>query len=168
MINGGGSYAKFNAGGIEQGTNGNFVAHAAKHSLPGPKNMDVAIAMPPQAELDGHGALNLGSHATASGRGSAGQPYKLYKNDALLEHGEFDEDGNLKFKHELDSQAQYHLELPNGQRYAIEPDEQLEPHKISSAVGYHGYDNPGGSLNEDHAPREKDRLLANPAMRDQE
>ena len=39
VINGGGSYAKFSAGGIEQGTSGNFVAHAAKHSLPGPNSI---------------------------------------------------------------------------------------------------------------------------------
>ncbi len=168
VINGGGSYAKFSAGGIEQGTNGSFVAHAAKHSLPGPKNMDVAAAMPPQAELNGKGALNLGSHAAVGGRGSAGQPYKLYKNDALLERGEFDKDGNLKFKHELDSQAKYHLELSGGQRYALEPDEQLEHHKISAAIGHHGYVNSGGSLSEDHPPQEGDRVLANPAMRDEE
>ncbi|MEM4990625.1 DUF2345 domain-containing protein, partial [Collimonas sp. H4R21] len=41
VINGGGSYVKFNAGGIEKGTNGNYVAHAASHSLPGPQSMGV-------------------------------------------------------------------------------------------------------------------------------
>ena len=43
VINGGGSYMKLNAGGIETGTNGNFVSHAAKHSLIGPKNIPVSI-----------------------------------------------------------------------------------------------------------------------------
>ncbi|WP_442783153.1 type VI secretion system Vgr family protein [Collimonas fungivorans] len=43
VINGGGSYVKFNAGGIEHGTNGIFVAHAATHSLPGPKNRSVDL-----------------------------------------------------------------------------------------------------------------------------
>jgi type VI secretion system secreted protein VgrG len=41
VINGGGSYAKFNATGIEHGTNGAYVAHAAMHSLPGEKNLPV-------------------------------------------------------------------------------------------------------------------------------
>ncbi len=45
VINGGGSYAKFAAGQIEFGTNGNFVAHAATHSLPGAKSMSVAASM---------------------------------------------------------------------------------------------------------------------------
>jgi type VI secretion system secreted protein VgrG len=41
VINGGGSYAKFNSGGIEQGTTGTFVAHASRHSLPGPNSISV-------------------------------------------------------------------------------------------------------------------------------
>ncbi|MGB7193779.1 MAG: DUF2345 domain-containing protein, partial [Collimonas pratensis] len=40
LINGGGSYAKLNASGIEHGTNGTYLAHAATHAFPGPKNMD--------------------------------------------------------------------------------------------------------------------------------
>jgi len=39
VINGGGSYASFNAGGIELGTNGTFIAQAATHSFVGPKNL---------------------------------------------------------------------------------------------------------------------------------
>ncbi|MCS0632644.1 type VI secretion system tip protein VgrG [Telluria mixta] len=39
LINGGGSYAKFGAGGIEHGTSGTFVAHAASHHLDPAKNM---------------------------------------------------------------------------------------------------------------------------------
>jgi type VI secretion system secreted protein VgrG len=43
VINGGGSYAKFSASGIEYGTNGGFVAHAATHSFVGAKNMDANV-----------------------------------------------------------------------------------------------------------------------------
>jgi type VI secretion system secreted protein VgrG len=39
VINGGGSYAKFGAGGIEHGTSGTFVAHAASHHFDPAKNM---------------------------------------------------------------------------------------------------------------------------------
>jgi type VI secretion system secreted protein VgrG len=39
VINGGGSYAKFSAGGIELGTNGTFVAHAASHDFVPAKSM---------------------------------------------------------------------------------------------------------------------------------
>ena len=39
VINGGGSYAKFGAGGIEHGTSGTFVVHAASHHFDPAKNM---------------------------------------------------------------------------------------------------------------------------------
>jgi len=41
QISGGGSYVKFNKGGIEHGTDGAFVAHAATHSFVGPRSIDV-------------------------------------------------------------------------------------------------------------------------------
>jgi type VI secretion system secreted protein VgrG len=48
VVNGGGSYTKYNAAGIEHGTNGAYVAHAAVHSLPGPKSLPVALPPMPQ------------------------------------------------------------------------------------------------------------------------
>ncbi|NKI69715.1 type VI secretion system tip protein VgrG [Collimonas pratensis] len=39
VINGGGSYVKHNAGGIEYGTNGRHVVHAASRSWPGPQSL---------------------------------------------------------------------------------------------------------------------------------
>lgn len=41
VINGGGSYVKFSAAGIEHGTNGSFVAHAASHHFDPAKSMAV-------------------------------------------------------------------------------------------------------------------------------
>jgi type VI secretion system secreted protein VgrG len=43
VINGGGSYGKFSAGGIEFGTNGTHTFHAANHSLVGAKNMPAEL-----------------------------------------------------------------------------------------------------------------------------
>lgn len=40
QIGGGGSYVRFNKGGIEHGTDGAFVAHAATHSFIGPRDID--------------------------------------------------------------------------------------------------------------------------------
>lgn len=52
LINGGGSYIRINAGGIEHGTNGSWKAHAGSHGLPGPKTL--AQSMPPMPQgLDG-------------------------------------------------------------------------------------------------------------------
>lgn len=164
VINGGGSYAKFSGGGIELGTSGNLVSHAAKHILTGPKTMDMANMQPSQEELDGAGTLHLNSHPAAGGRANGGMPYKLFKDGALTEQGTLDDNGNMTFKHDLDSESEYHLELPNGTRFAIPPNSHEEQHEISSGIGYHGYKNEGGSLNDEHASLEQSRLLSNPAM----
>jgi type VI secretion system secreted protein VgrG len=57
VINGGGSYAKFSASGIECGTNGTFVAHAAKHSFVDAKTMDANVLVPSQGGHDPKGTF---------------------------------------------------------------------------------------------------------------
>jgi type VI secretion system secreted protein VgrG len=162
-INGGGSYVKFSSGSIEFGTSGKFISHAAKHSFVGPKTMDMANAQPPQQDLNGAGTFHLNSHPAAGGRANAGLPYKLYKNDTLKEEGTFDDNGNMTFQHDLEEESEYHLELPNGNRFAISPNTHDEQHEISSGIGYHGYTNEGGSVTEEHASLEQSRQLSNPA-----
>jgi type VI secretion system secreted protein VgrG len=163
IINGGGSYAKFTQGGIEFGTSGNIVSHAAKHRFIGPKTMDMAEVQPSEQELDGAGTFHLNSHPAAGGRSNAGLPYKLYKDGALAEQGSFDDDGNMTFEHDLEEDSEYQLELPNGNRFEIAANPHEEQHEISSSIGYHGYVNDGGSLTEEHASLEQSRQLSNPA-----
>jgi type VI secretion system secreted protein VgrG len=43
LIIGGGSYSKWNGGGIEHGTNGAWVEHAAAHLMPGPKSKGTSL-----------------------------------------------------------------------------------------------------------------------------
>jgi len=166
VINGGGSYAKFASGSIEMGTSGPFVAHAAKHSLPPAKSVDMAMTMPPIADVvgKGHGVLHLGTHSAAAGKVGIGLPYKLYKDGAVIDQGQLDDQGNVSFKHELDAAAKYELELANGQRFDIDAGSHEEQHEMSAAMGFHGYENSGGSLSEHYSPLEKDRLLANPIL----
>ncbi|MFC5548434.1 type VI secretion system Vgr family protein [Massilia aerilata] len=168
VINGGGSYAKFTAGGIEHGTNGTFVSHAAHHSLVDAKNMEMAIAMPPVTEVmrKGRAALYIGSHAEAAGRISAGLPFKLFKDGALVEQGQVDDKGNIRFAHELDAAAGYKVEFPTGQSFDIAPSNYAEQHEINAGVGYHGYENPGGFLSEDAVSLDQDRIDANPRSSD--
>jgi type VI secretion system secreted protein VgrG len=165
VINGGGSYARFAASGIELGTSGTFVAHAASHSLPTAKNMDMALNIPPVADVAPHGKgmVHLGTHAAAAGIGRAGLSYKLYKDDAVLEEGQVDARGNITFKHDLDSNAKYALELPNGQRFAVNPSPYEAQHELSAGMGFHGYANAGGSLSEHHSDLQEDRVMADPS-----
>ena len=164
VINGGGSYAKFTAGGIEHGTNGTFVAHAAHHSFVDGKNMEMAIKMPPVADVlrKGRAVLHLGSHAQTAGRASAGMPFKLLKDGALVEQGHIDDKGNIQFAHELDAAAEYKVELPTGQSFDIAASAYSEQHEQNAGVGYHGYENPGGALTDDEQSLDQDRIEANP------
>lgn len=57
VINGGGSYANFSAGGIELGTNGSFVVHAASDDFNSPKNMDAKLVIPTHGGFDNEGAF---------------------------------------------------------------------------------------------------------------
>jgi len=57
VINGGGSYAKFSANGIEHGTKGTFVAHAATHSFVDAKSMDANVLIPSQGGHDPKGTF---------------------------------------------------------------------------------------------------------------
>ena len=163
VINGGGSYVKFAAGGIEHGTNGTFVAHAASHSFVNAKNIDMAVNMPPIADVlrKGRAALHIGSHAETAGRTSAGLPFKLFKEGALIEQGQIDDKGNIQFAHELDASANYKVELPTGQSFDIAASAYAEQHEINAGVGYHGYENPGGLLSEDEVSLHQDRIDAN-------
>jgi len=164
VINGGGSYVKFAAGGIEHGTSGTFVAHAAHHSLVNAKNAEMAVNMPPVANVlrKGRAALHIGSHAETAGRTSAGLPFKLFKDGAIVEQGQIDDKGNIQFAHELDATAEYKVELPTGQSFDIAAGDYAEQHEINAGVGYHGYENPGGLLSEDEVSLNQDRIDANP------
>lgn len=164
VINGGGSYVKFAAGGIEHGTNGTFVAHAAHHSLVNAKNMDMAVSMPPVADVlrKGRAVLHLGSHAETAGRASAGMPFKLLKDGALVDQGHIDDKGNIQFAHELDATSAYKVELPTGQSFDIVASAYTEQHEQNAGVGYHGYENPGGALTDDEQSLDQDRIEANP------
>jgi len=57
VINGGGSYVKFSASGIEHGTNGTFVAHATTHSFVDAKSIDANVLIPSQGGHDPKGTF---------------------------------------------------------------------------------------------------------------
>ena len=120
---GGGSYTIHNAGGIEHGTNGTFVAHAASHSFVGPKNM------PPQSMADKTlkpkpEQLHYKMQSHLNGRPYANVPYALFKGDAKVEDGVSDEFGRVAIDHEPGT-PKYTIKLPSGEEFAVMASEQL-------------------------------------------
>jgi type VI secretion system secreted protein VgrG len=96
MLNGGGSYFKLSAGGIEGGTQGQHRVFAAQHSWVGPKNA-------PTTPLHGEAHLKdtltsrsfvLRSHPE-NGRPMAIEPYTLYRDGAQIGRGVTDAQGRI-------------------------------------------------------------------------
>jgi type VI secretion system secreted protein VgrG len=65
LINGGSSYTRWNANGIEHGTNGLWRAHAASHSLMGPASLPVKPHSESDCKLREGGASNEGAGSLA-------------------------------------------------------------------------------------------------------
>ncbi|MFM7024978.1 MAG: type VI secretion system Vgr family protein [Limnohabitans sp.] len=91
VVNGGGSYRRWSASGIESGTSGSHTTHAAIHSLDGPKRLPVASGLAPLDE-----AFIL-KHETT------GQPlgltrYRFRRPDGQYEYGMTDKDGHTHLK----------------------------------------------------------------------
>ena len=115
LMNGGGSYRRWSASGIEEGTSGSWTAHAAGHDLNGPANAPVPkvelTAMPDQPkqglrlQLDHLPDLPMGL--------LAGQPYTLIKNGQTQGGGAVDAQGCIDIE-DHQSGDQYQIKLFNG------------------------------------------------------
>jgi len=130
VINGGGSYVKYNAAGIEHGTNGNFVAHAATHSLPGPANLPTP-KLPVPVKLPEQMVFNL--HTLAGQTHVTPEPYQLYRDGALIEHGVTDEWGRIVVKNHVPTSA-YEVKLSEGSSLTlpVNPENKEEQQRISN------------------------------------
>ncbi|SFD17695.1 type VI secretion system Vgr family protein, partial [Collimonas sp. OK412] len=97
VINGGGSYVKYNAVGIEHGTNGNYVVHAASHSLPGPKNMSVPDQHSNISDLSTKRDLHL-EYVDADGSPLQHDPIQSHLWDGQQENSTLDGTGKTILK----------------------------------------------------------------------
>jgi type VI secretion system secreted protein VgrG len=125
MINGGGSYAKYNAAGIEHGTNGIFVAHAATHSLPGPANKPLPKLPEPPPPLKDNLVFSLSHVPTSATSMYANHPYTLYKNGAEVEKNVADAWGRVNIK-DIKPGDYYDVKLPNGSVFKVPTLEQFD------------------------------------------
>ncbi|SMC30010.1 Uncharacterized conserved protein, DUF2345 family, partial [Andreprevotia lacus DSM 23236] len=90
LLNGAGSYIKLNAGGIEHGTKGSWVAHAATHSMPGPAGKSAKL--PPEPK-PGKGNLDLFNHYATNSAALEGAPYEVTDALGKVVKGTFDASG---------------------------------------------------------------------------
>ena len=90
LMNGGGSYRRWSAGGIEEGTSGNWAAHAASHDLNGPKSLPVQ-SLPDLSPYNEMLVLR-----DKKGRPVANFPYKLTLGDGRVVSGITDSQGRTQ------------------------------------------------------------------------
>ena len=128
VLNGGGSTIRLNAAGIEDATCGKHVAHAAVHSMVGPKNASTRpVSGMSSLDLKEKGALSfvLLSHAQ-DGRPLRFEPYTLYKDGANVADGVTDADGQVRIEDHRSDTASYKVRLANGNEYELPVKARLE------------------------------------------
>jgi type VI secretion system secreted protein VgrG len=91
MINGGGSYVKITAEGIEYGTQGHWEVHASSHTHAGPRNM--AVPVMPARSLKNFPNWIAISHRDPEGTPMAGQKYRIYFEGGTIISGTLDAKG---------------------------------------------------------------------------
>jgi type VI secretion system secreted protein VgrG len=98
LLHAGGSFIRISAKGIEQGTAGNWEAHAASHAATGPQNLDASFAAMPAAEVGPHSLRFAfpGADAAVVALGVVGKPYRILdKLGKRVAAGVVGEDGRL-------------------------------------------------------------------------
>lgn len=94
IINGGGSYTKWNGGGIESGTAGMWVVHAAQHLEPGPKSMAAGL----KGLKPGKGNLELNKvykdEDDKTVEKFAGAAYQVIDAIGVVKKGQLDKQGH--------------------------------------------------------------------------
>jgi type VI secretion system secreted protein VgrG len=96
VINGGGSYAKFATGGIEHGTNGSFIAHAASHSLSAARSMDVPTLCTQPPWISTHNVDELEQYFSfedENGKPVSGFSYRIDSAEQKLAEGVLNDSG---------------------------------------------------------------------------
>jgi len=98
LINGGSSYTRWNASGIEHGTSGAWREQAASHSLIGPMNMEKLLRMEGVSHDDKYSVrfATLGGDEVFKQVAMAGLPYKILdERQAIKAEGVIPENGRL-------------------------------------------------------------------------
>lgn len=100
LVNGAGSYSRWNASGIVHGTPGVWRVHAATHAMSGPKGLDAHYPMPPVAPLVTERQHLLEEHFVlvehAGGLRLPRQKYRVVFDGGRVVEGETNEQGETE------------------------------------------------------------------------
>ncbi|PUE24053.1 DUF2345 domain-containing protein, partial [Limnohabitans sp. Jir72] len=93
LVNGGGSYTRWSASGIESGTSGSWVAHAANHSMSGGKRIPVVMPQFPVVQEPAKFHIQFRALHNNTGRLVGGAPYCITLTDGQTFFGKTDAKG---------------------------------------------------------------------------
>lgn len=122
ILNAGGSYLRLNASGIEEGTKGNWVAHARSHSMEGSKRMPLSLPSFGKADLALQPVQTPLRFTLAH---EDGHPHLIQEKYTILSQGETiaegysDEFGGVSFMPEP-GQREYEVRIVGGHRFILE------------------------------------------------
>lgn len=122
-INGGGSFSKWSASGIEHGTSGKWLQQASSHSASGPANAPAPSITAPEVALketppENHIAFAMLPVPGGGNALLANQPYTLLKNGAEVKKGVFDEHGRLTVD-KVEKGDSYQVKLHDGTLHEV-------------------------------------------------
>ena len=122
-ISGGGSYTRWNSGGIRNGTNGSFEVHSAGRNFTGPDNIEKPLTLiPVEMPEDLHFAL---AALTGEAHRYVNEPYELFNGDAKIGEGATDEFGRVVIKNHKPGTTAYRVKLSNGGQFGLKVSDSL-------------------------------------------
>lgn len=137
-VSGGGSYARWSAGGIEMGTAGPCTVRSSMWSLIRPANVPLP-ALPQAVEGSGDLVLNVGQQA-GSTRLLAGEPYELLEGSSVVATGVTDDLGRLLIKGHEEGSPSYTVRLADGGEFRVPVSARPEPASHLTRRGYRSDD----------------------------
>jgi type VI secretion system secreted protein VgrG len=140
-INGGGSYARLNAGGIELGSQGPLRLRVAGLLQSDPANLPVAPL--PEAVASPNRLVVDVSQRAGVARLLAGEPYELLKGGTVVATGVTDALGRLVIDNHQQGTSAYTVRLANGNEFHVPVSEQPDASKHLDRRGYRGDEGAG-------------------------
>ncbi|GFZ91184.1 type VI secretion system Vgr family protein [Dyella caseinilytica] len=136
-LSAGGSYIKITATGIESGTPGDILEKCAYWETQGPASMQITDVLkdklPTQPLF-----INMAASPASKSVVSAGMPYELFADGALVKQGLTDASGQIPIDHQAFTQH-YRLELGNGAIYAIPVTENFRGDATNGQLANRGF-----------------------------
>ncbi|MGL4668283.1 MAG: DUF2345 domain-containing protein, partial [Saezia sp.] len=144
VLTSGGAYIRIKGGHIELHAPGIIDHKAASYPFAGPTSLNANYSLPPEAQvnldpLKPQGCYIVSSHPNGEGLLYINEPYRLFKDGALLQEGKTDDKAAILYEFEPD--VDYKIELVSGHTYNYKPEPSTSDRDemLARSLGQVGY-----------------------------